>query len=85
VAAFWRRNRPDEPPALDEMLRRLHIAVGGPQTVARQLSELLRVTGATTLTLQPTWECLEHESVLRSLRLFAERVRPALEHRSRMP
>jgi alkanesulfonate monooxygenase SsuD/methylene tetrahydromethanopterin reductase-like flavin-dependent oxidoreductase (luciferase family) len=65
----------------DELLRDRFV-VGDPAECAEQLQQALDATGATALVFRVHWPGMPHETVVRSLRLLAEQVRPRLRESS---
>lgn len=67
-------------PSLDDLYDR-HVFFGTPERVAQRLDALLRDTGVTYLNCVMAVGGLEHEKVLRSMRLFAREVAPRFRDR----
>jgi len=84
VFSFYRRfnlqgKPPDGPmPSYDDLVIQLNMSIGSAETVRDQLVAFGQETGITHLAIQPTWEQLDHQLSLASLRRFGEQVLPAL-------
>jgi alkanesulfonate monooxygenase SsuD/methylene tetrahydromethanopterin reductase-like flavin-dependent oxidoreductase (luciferase family) len=79
-----RRARPEASPGAApttarEQVEALRFTVGSPERVLDELLRLRERLGFTTLNLRPRWGGQTPEQIERSLRLFAERVRPRLD------
>ena len=88
MRAFCRRWHPgdsisDAPSS--ELFERLRFIIGSPDDCFNQLDELRRVTGATHVSIQPTWDDLPQDSVMRSITLIGREVLPKLRAQMRTP
>jgi alkanesulfonate monooxygenase SsuD/methylene tetrahydromethanopterin reductase-like flavin-dependent oxidoreductase (luciferase family) len=72
----------EEPPeSFDEVVGAGLVLCGSPETVRRQLAEQIDAIGMRQVCLNFAFGSLPHEKVMRSLRLFADEVMPALRGR----
>ena len=68
--------------AWESALQHETVLCGSPARVREQVAQLLEVSGCNYVICSFAWGTFPHEQVLRSLRLFAEEVMPALSDRA---
>ncbi|HTM07207.1 MAG TPA: LLM class flavin-dependent oxidoreductase, partial [Verrucomicrobiae bacterium] len=78
LANITREERKKELLDVDHAIREGSFICGSPEKVAAQIEGIARAAGADTFLGEFTFGKLEYEKVMQSLKLFAERVMPAL-------
>ncbi len=81
MRAFCRRWHPGDPiseasPA--ELFEKLKFIIGTPDYCFEKLDELRRVTGASHVSIQPSWDELPQDAVIRSIEMIGREVLPRL-------
>jgi alkanesulfonate monooxygenase SsuD/methylene tetrahydromethanopterin reductase-like flavin-dependent oxidoreductase (luciferase family) len=75
----WSKSPENEPlPSFDDIIARLHVVVGDPETCRSQLTEFCRSVDLTHLTIQFSWGRLRQDDALTSIGLFGQHVLPHL-------
>ena len=78
LATITREERKKELLDVDHAIQEGSFICGSPDTVIRQIEEIATQAGADCFLGEFTFGALEHEKVMRSLRLFTDRVMPEL-------
>jgi alkanesulfonate monooxygenase SsuD/methylene tetrahydromethanopterin reductase-like flavin-dependent oxidoreductase (luciferase family) len=80
LANITREERKKELLDVDNAIREGSFICGSPETVIAQIQKIARDAGADTFLGEFTFGALEHDKVMKSLKLFAERVMPELKN-----